>query len=98
MSSLAVAVSVVLPAKVASATQSTTWEQAPVAPSARLQTPTAYDSARHKVVLFGGFGGARNDDTWEFDATHDLGWQMRSPATTPPGRRGAGWRTTPDTV
>jgi PKD repeat protein len=45
----------------------------------------AYDSARGVVVLFGGFDGARRDDTWEWDGTS---WLKRNPANHPSARQG----------
>lgn len=47
------------------------WETVPVSPTARPQARDAhgmaYDSARDRVVLFGGNTGTARDDTWEFD-------------------------------
>ena len=36
-------------------------------PSARFEHATAYDAARGRVVLFGGFDGELSDDIWEWD-------------------------------
>ncbi|HEY1089265.1 MAG TPA: kelch repeat-containing protein, partial [Archangium sp.] len=41
----------------------------------------AYDSTRHRVVLFGGAGPL--GDTWEWDGTR---WVLRLPANSPPAR------------
>ena len=38
-------------------------------PSARTSHAMAYDSVRHKTVLFGGFGSSVFGDTWEWDGT-----------------------------
>ncbi len=60
-----------------------TWTQRlpngdPNSPGARHDMAMAYDSARGKVVLWGGYGGSGPDDTWEWDGsagswTHLLG-------------------------
>jgi len=52
------------------------------APPATASHAMALDSARGRVVLFGGTG---NPGTFEFDGTD---WRSRSPATTPPARHG----------
>ena len=68
----------------------TTWTQrtTAVAPSPRSHTKLAYDSARARVVLFGGYNfGTPLGDTWEFDG---FNWQQRSPATNPPPNWSAG--------
>jgi len=46
----------------------------------------AYDSARGRTVLFGGWNGAEFGDTWEWDGTT---WQQLSPASPPAARDGA---------
>jgi hypothetical protein len=60
------------------------WSAVPGAqPSVREAAALAYDSARHRVVLFGGdncVGGAAPDDTWEWDG-HD--WQRVDPGPGP---------------
>jgi hypothetical protein len=43
----------------------------------------AYDSARGRVVLFGGFGPNALADTWEWDGAV---WLRRTPANSPPAR------------
>lgn len=45
----------------------------------------AYDSARHRLVVFGGDTLPVLGDTWEFDGTH---WVQRFPSTTPSPRKG----------
>lgn len=55
-------------------------------PPARYDYPIAFDSLRHRLVLFGGgVGGvgASFDDTWEFDG---LQWHQLAPAASPPMR------------
>jgi hypothetical protein len=44
-----------------------------------------YDSARQRVVLFGGAdnNSVANDETWEWDGTD---WTLKAPATKPPAR------------
>lgn len=54
-------------------------------PPARDDLAMAYDSARGKVVLWGGWGGSGTDDTWEWDGnagtwTHRTG--VAGPAST----------------
>ncbi|MBI5290462.1 MAG: hypothetical protein HY872_01130, partial [Chloroflexi bacterium] len=51
-------------------------------PSARVWHAMAYDSARGKVVLFGGDNGA--DETWEWDGTD---WTLLNPAHKPSARQ-----------
>jgi hypothetical protein len=60
------------------------WSQtAAIGPSARTGHAMAYDSARGRVVLFGGSGGTSPPgDTWEWDGAT---WTMR--ATTGPSPR-----------
>ncbi len=41
----------------------------------------AYDSARRRTVMFGGYFGIAQQETWEWDGTD---WVNRTPATTPP--------------
>ena len=54
-------------------------------PSARCGHAMASDTARQRVVLFGGTNGWGNakQDTWEWDGTD---WQQHSPSQVPPGR------------
>lgn len=55
-------------------------------PSARTRSASVYDSARRRVVLFGGMGAAvRADDTWEFNGYE---WDVQSPALDPAARDG----------
>jgi hypothetical protein len=63
-----------------------TWLQLhPAAsPSARASAGVAYDSARDRVVLFGGVSGTTSlGDTWEWDGAN---WIQRFPVTSPPAR------------
>lgn len=59
------------------------WEQraATLRPPARGDTNIVHDSARGRVVLFGGGGGGALNDTWEWDGTQ---WLQRLPAHSPP--------------
>jgi galactose oxidase-like protein len=51
-------------------------------PSARSGHAMVYDSARERVVLFGGYDGSLElADTWEWDGGT---WVERTPATSPP--------------
>jgi len=53
-------------------------------PYARNFAAMAYDSARGRVVLFGGHDGTHAlNDTWEWDGST---WTQRRPATSPPAR------------
>lgn len=61
-----------------------------ITPSTRYRPAIAYDSVRHRLVLFGGsslpFGTVTYfSDTWEWDGTT---WSQRSPVTVPPSRTG----------
>lgn len=55
------------------------------APKARYTHGMTYDSARHKMVLFGGdgTGSERLSDTWEYDGNI---WQQINTYPLPPGR------------
>ncbi len=63
------------------------WRQLPGAvPSFRRGGRMVYDSARKRVVLFGGRGNPEPlADTWEFDGAT---WTARTTPTSPPGRQG----------
>lgn len=65
----------------------TDWRQVvtPHSPPPRYGGGLAYDSTRHVMVLFGGFGtwyGPLYNDTWEYDGTD---WRQVFPANSPPG-------------
>lgn len=57
----------------------------PSAPGARTDSPLAHDSARQRMVLFGGFDptNAPLADTWEWDGTT---WTQQFPTNAPPAR------------
>jgi hypothetical protein len=61
-------------------------------PGFRSDLAMAYDAARHRVVLFGGFNGniCCNNDTWTWDGHN---WQPQSPANSPSPREfmGMAW-------
>lgn len=62
------------------------WQPGPGAsPPARGYHAMAYDAARKKLVLFGGWDGADviTDETWTYDGTT---WTKESPAHVPPAR------------
>jgi cysteine-rich repeat protein len=67
------------------------WQQQhpAVSPPRRVQHAMAFDSARGRVVLFGGsvYGSDHvlGDDTWEWSGST---WLARTPDTRPPARRG----------
>ena len=54
-------------------------------PPSRSRHSMAYDSARGRVVLFGGYGGSVLADTLEWDGN---AWAQRAPSTSPPAREG----------
>lgn len=61
-------------------------------PPSRSKSPLAYDSVRHRWVMFGGFvqdvhGTSCHGDTWEFDGS---AWTEHRPAHSPAARRGHG--------
>jgi hypothetical protein len=56
-------------------------------PGARSIAVAALDSARKNVVLFGGLGDVRTDNTWTWDG---IDWTQKSPTVQPPTRYGAG--------
>src|SRR5687768_9433755 len=58
------------------------WTQvATSGPPARNSTALVHDSARGVAVLYGGFGGGVQSDTWEWNGT---AWTQRL-ASSPPG-------------
>ncbi len=52
-------------------------------PTARAWHSMAYDSARQRTVLFGGYNGSQLGDTWEWDGTQ---WIQIFPSTSPAPR------------
>jgi N-acetylneuraminic acid mutarotase len=56
-------------------------------PSARYIHAMAYDSQNNKVVLFGGFDGTNDGETWVYNYT-DNSWTNMAPATSPSARYG----------
>jgi hypothetical protein len=77
------------------ATLGQTWEwdgrvwrelQPSQSPSPRSLASMAYDAARRRMVLFGGYDSGTSTirgDTWEWDGVN---WTQRSPVTSPPPR------------
>ena len=63
----------------------TTWTQRtpPVSPPPRSAFSLAYDSARDRAILFGGYNGVPLRDTWEWDGTT---WLPRASMVMPPAR------------
>lgn len=61
------------------------WQEMEKGPSGRSNHAVAYDSARKRLVLFGGYGGGFLDDTWEWDGVR---WMRMTPTTRPPARYG----------
>jgi Kelch motif protein len=54
-----------------------------MSPPARNGAAMTYDSARKRVVLYGGYDGVVRGDTWEWDGTN---WTETTPAQTLPPR------------
>ncbi|MGV3622455.1 MAG: hypothetical protein ACO1OB_16675 [Archangium sp.] len=52
-----------------------------VAPSPRASASLTWDSARRRLVLFGGVSGVVHGDTWEWDG---MNWVQRAPMNSPP--------------
>lgn len=74
-----------------------TWNQPTlsVSPPRRASFDMAYDPARDRVVLFGGWnGGLYLDDTWEWDGTQ---WTQMTPTTVPEERDWHGMAYDPNT-
>lgn len=65
--------------------QGPTWSSPSVRPDARSRHAMAYDSARGRTVLFGGYrqGVGNLADTWEWDGH---GWIRFTPPVSPPAR------------
>ena len=66
------------------------WTKMPLSqsPPARNLAAMVYDSARDRVVMFGGFQGGPTpnlSDTWEWNGST---WEEKSPTTIPPARNG----------
>jgi hypothetical protein len=64
-------------------TQAPDWIQAPVL-QPRFEHAMAYDFARGRTVLFGGYSDQPLTDTWEWDGTD---WLLRQRSSGPPARR-----------
>ncbi|MBX3465147.1 MAG: hypothetical protein KF830_18415 [Planctomycetes bacterium] len=65
--------------------QGPTWGSPSQLPDSRSHHAMAYDEARGRTVLFGGYRPGTNAmaDTWEWDG---FGWIRRTPTTSPPAR------------
>lgn len=61
------------------------WQVLPTAqsPVARYGHAMALDSARGRIVMFGGYAGSYWNDTWELDTN---GWTAVAPVVSPPPR------------
>jgi len=61
------------------------WTLVPTStvPTARHRHAMAYDVARDRVVMFGGYGGQVFDETWEWDG---VDWTEKTPTHRPPAR------------
>ncbi|HIE69915.1 MAG TPA: hypothetical protein EYP98_06940, partial [Planctomycetes bacterium] len=62
------------------------WAQLTTAssPSVRRDHAMTYDSARGKVVMFGGYDSGDVNDTWEYDG---VDWTQVTTASSPGARR-----------
>ena len=58
-------------------------DHTPANPPARDAHAMAYDSARGRVVMFGGYDGGVFGDTWEWDGNN---WRRRTPLSSPAAR------------
>ncbi|KYK26282.1 MAG: hypothetical protein AYK23_03165 [Candidatus Proteinoplasmatales archaeon SG8-5] len=67
------------------------WQLMPVSggspPSARHGHAMAYDDANNVVVMFGGYDGGYNGETWLYDLANDT-WTQKFPASPPSARWG----------
>ncbi|MFX0207531.1 MAG: kelch repeat-containing protein, partial [Candidatus Hodarchaeota archaeon] len=66
-----------------------TWtEHTPlISPTARSRHTMVYDSSFDKVILFGGWDGARRGDTWVYDLVTNT-WTEQTPLISPSARYG----------
>lgn len=65
--------------------------EAPIGPQGRLNHNMAYDTDRHQIILFGGFGGSdRMGDTWIYDIAENE-WTRISANPSPTPRSDAGF-------
>ena len=68
-----------------------TWTQVTPSgtpPSGRNTMMYGYDSARNRLVLFGGYNGSiYESDTWALDLAGSMSWTQITTATSPPARR-----------
>lgn len=84
--SAALAPLVALPVRdvAAAAVATGTWQPNPTSLRTHSDAAIAYDAARHRIVLFGGWSdGAVRNETWEWDGTT---WARRTPTTSPAPR------------
>src|SRR5688572_32439752 len=80
-------VAVVLTDAAPAPAQRPAWASLRTAPGARTRHALAFDGARGRAVLFGGWqtGIGNLGDTWEWDG---VAWIRRTPANAPPARAG----------
>lgn len=80
-----IAGSAILIVTVSALAQGPTWSSPSVVPEGRSRHAMAYDAARGRTVLFGGWrtGVGNLGDTWEWDGS---GWIRHTPAQSPPAR------------
>jgi hypothetical protein len=64
------------------------WRRVPGGPSVRAAPSLVYDGRYRVFVMFGGLsGGLFSDETWILDPATGA-WSRRTPAVSPPGRKG----------
>jgi hypothetical protein len=56
-------------------------------PSARHGHSAIYDPVRSRMIVFGGFDGAEQNDVWTLNLTGSPAWTLLSPSGTPPTGR-----------
>lgn len=62
------------------------WTELAMAPPGRQWYGTTFDTARRRMIVFGGSGVGRLGDTWEYDPATDM-WEQVSPSgAMPPAR------------
>src|SRR6185503_4624130 len=55
-------------------------------PSARHDPSVVYDPSRRRMVMFGGFDGIYQNDTWALDLSGVPAWSKLTTVGSPPGR------------
>ncbi len=74
---------------------SVSMNEGEIRPTPRKDFSMAYDSSNERIVLFGGYDGSLNDETWVFDPA-SLTWTKIDTADHPSERRGHAMTYDPD--